>query len=164
MITHEDMDLRVGRSPAQSLSAKTVSVEQDLLRTCSFIQSKIQCAAQIPQETLRRDDVSFGRLRQGSRKTVRGECNVWSAWSQPLTLAHNASKCSMLFGTRVLLVVIVIVAVDSRRDRWFCVLQTVLVQHAKYILIGRQTPRWRRRIAGILHPRTSVLNWQRAEE
>ena len=36
MITHEDTDLRVGRSPAQSLSVNTVRVEHALFCTCSF--------------------------------------------------------------------------------------------------------------------------------
>ena len=36
MITHKDTDLRVGRSPVQSLSVNTVKVENALFCTCSF--------------------------------------------------------------------------------------------------------------------------------
>ena len=36
IITHEDTDLRVGRSPAQSLSVNTVRVEHALFCTCRF--------------------------------------------------------------------------------------------------------------------------------
>ena len=41
MISHEDTDLPVGRSPAQSLSVNTVRVEHALFCTCNFSQQSI---------------------------------------------------------------------------------------------------------------------------
>ena len=113
-------------------------------------QSKIQCATQVSQETLRRDDVRFGRFRQGSRETVRGECDVWSAWGQDMTFAHIAAQCSMFFCTRVLIVTI-IVASDSRSDNGFLSPANGALSACQVHTGKSATPIWRRRIAGILN-------------
>ena len=132
---NEDTDLRVGRSPAQSLSVNTVRVEHALFCTSSF--SPRSC---VPSRHRRRrfdemmsDIEGHARdlARRFSAKALSGRLRC-----QELTLAHNASKTAILFGTRFLRLIVIIVAIHSKSDHRFCILHAVFVQHACHISCG----------------------------
>ena len=125
MITHEEeTDFRVGRSDAPSLSVKTVRVVQALLCICSFIPiSTVPQGQRKSRFEARRSAFCTFCLRP--RQTVRGESDVWRAWSKELTLAHHSPQGSVFLGARFVLILVVIVACQSRIDHGICIRHAV---------------------------------------
>ena len=82
------------------------------------------------------DFVGFARdlARQFVAKAMSGRRGAKN------TLAHNASKTSMLFGTRFLVLIVIIVAIHNGSDHSFFILHDGFVHHACHISCSRQLP------------------------
>ena len=140
MITHEEeTDVRVGRSDAPSLSVKTVRVVHALLCICSFKPiSTVPQGQRKSRFEARRS--AFCTFCLGPRQTVRGESDVWRAWSKELTLAHHSPQDSVFLGARFVLILVVIVACQSRSDHGICIRHAVFFLYAFHMTCGWQLP------------------------